>query len=202
MIKLRQIGTAMEAYADDADGFYPRALPLAPGADPDKPEDWLEPWPSDICPIFWQSCYPSHIAIYMDMAVTDRFDLFGLPAQLGTQALTNAFKCPNNQIPATALDQRKCGLVLDYGLANQVSQNRRDWIGPSDFLAADMTWALGYVKESGGPNSEPELNGWWVPFVHTGQMANIVRRDLAVQAVTKPQFIDAYTTDSPENDSL
>lgn len=201
MVNLRQIGVAMHAYADDFSGLFPRALPLAPGADPAQGADWQQPWPADICPLFWQACYPSRLAPYLGVPIVDPFNLIGLPGQLPEDRVAS-FKCPDNAIPRTDLDQRKCGFPLDYGLANRASQNLREDVGPEAFLAADMTWGLGYVPGSGGPLVSSGLDGWWVSFTHQGDTANVLESGIAVRPAAAAAFLDRHGAAPPADDPL
>jgi prepilin-type N-terminal cleavage/methylation domain-containing protein len=194
---LRQLGLAMTMYANDNQDCYPRALPLAPGANPSNPADWLIPWPDNICPLYWQSCYPAMVVPYMGVPVVDALNYAGLPNQI-TEDRVPWFKCPSNLYPSNDLVHRKCGFPLDYGLSNWASQHRRTRMkADGQFLASDMTWALAYVNGSQGCEPEPQLAGWWVAFVHSHQKCNVLRPDQSVVDMAKPEFIAAYQTATP-----
>jgi prepilin-type N-terminal cleavage/methylation domain-containing protein len=201
MADLREIGLAMADHADDFQGLYPRALPLAPGADPAQGSDWEQPWPADVCPMYWQACYPSRLALYLGVPIVEPFDLAGLPAQLAEDQI-QSFRCPDNTVPRSDADQRKCGFPLDYGLANRASQNGRDELDCGGFLAADMTWGLAYVPGRLGPGAAWGLARWWVPFPHRGDTANVVGVDLAVQSQSRPVFLEQHGGDLPIDDPL
>jgi len=197
--KLRQIGWAMDSYADDFNDMYPRALPLAPGSVHSNAADWSVPWPTHLCPR-WQTTYAARVAPHMGVPIENPFDF----AEVATQVPRDPFdwlKCPSNELPIT-VSARKCGFPLDYGLANRASQNRRSKITPDRFLASDMIWGMGYVKTGGGPNPEPQLNGWWIPFVHRDETINLLRADGSGSMVAKPLFIQAYAANPPDDDSL
>lgn len=191
---LRQLGHALQMYANDNKGWYPRALPLAPGSN-----DCQVPWPPDMCPILWQAGYPAQLATYIGINVTDPYNY----ARLGQEMTDNAikyFRCPENQIERADTDHRKCGYPLDYGLSNRASQNRNTSVRANeDFLMADMTWGLAYVNAH-GPNPEPELAGWWVVFVHSGARLNVLWPDYSVHMMDKAEFIQRYSTATPPID--
>ena len=72
------------------------------------------------------------------------------------------------------------------------------------FLASDMTWGLAYVdgSDTSGLNPERELDGWWIPFIHTGETLNILTPDSAVASMTKTNFITRFAKHPPLNDPL
>jgi prepilin-type N-terminal cleavage/methylation domain-containing protein len=195
---LRQMGLAMQMYADNNRNWYPRALPLVFSGN--SLPDWNVPWPHTVCPLYWQSCYPASILPYIGVKVSDPFDYPRLPAQISADR-QKLFRCPSNQIAPEDLMRRKCGFPLDYGLANWASQNHRSKLDPRrHFLAADMTWALGFVPDSGGPETEPALRGWWVAFVHRSKTCNVLMFDQSVQSFAKAEFIATFKTDAPPAD--
>ncbi len=197
---LRQIGIAMEGYADENDDMYPRSLPLNNPDDHANPAEWQNPWPSDLCPLHWQSGYPSMIVPYLGVKVRKPFDYGGLREQFDEESI-KVFDCPDNDLPKEDLDIRKCGYKLDYGIANWASQNRRNEVDLNDnFIASDMTWGLAYVPGSGGPNQEADLDGWWTVFIHPSDTSNVFKPDMSVQRMSKSEFIDTYTEYPPEND--
>ncbi len=197
---LRQIGIAMEGYADENDDMYPRSLPLNNPDDHANPDEWKSPWPSDQCPTIWQSGYPSMVVPYLGVKVRKPFDYWGLQDQFDEETI-KVFQCPDNELPENDWDIRKCGYKLDYGLANWASQNRRNEVDLNEhFIASDMTWGLAYVPGSGGPNDEADLDGWWSVFIHPSDTSNVFRPDMSVQRMSKAEFIKKYTEDPPEND--
>lgn len=214
---LRQVGAAMELYANENRDMYPRALPLwgdNGSFDPGNPAHWQIPWPPDICPLYWQSGYASMVVPYLGIPVKNPFDYDGLPAQFDdpdspsrnpSAKITTFFRCPSNRIPRQDLSQRKCGYPIDYGLANWASQDRRADVHQNrHFLASDMTWGLGYVdgSDTSGLNPEAELAGWWVPFIHKGETLNILTPDAAVNSISKKVFIERYTLNPPDEDPI
>jgi len=201
---LRRIGVSLNLYAQDCRDFYPRALPLAPGANPSNVTDWEIPWPSSICPMYWQAGYPSLLAPYVaDLLISNPFDYPSLPSQMGDSYI-DIFSCPGNKIERSDLNARKCGYPLDYGLHNLASQNRKtDRELRSAFLAADQTWGLAFVSGSGGPNTDLELQGWWNPFVHPNDRINVLLPDYSVERLSKEEFIRQFrTADPPISDPL
>lgn len=211
---LHQTGMAMEMYADDYRGLYPRALPLVDSTNAADPSEWQVPWPSDQCPLYWQSGFASMVVPYMNIRVQDPFNYPELPLQFeNSQAAHRApsaktvdfFVCPSNRIPVSEIDKRKCGYPIDYGMANWASQNFRNEVHPAKhFLASDMTWGLGYVdgSDTSALNEETELSGWWISFLHQGETINLLTADSAVNRTTKKTFIDKYTGDPPDEDPL
>lgn len=211
---LRQVGSAMELYASDNRNMYPRALPLVNPGNAHQPAEWQIPWPSDICPLYWQSGYASMVVPYLGIPVKNPFDYPELPKQfddpespsrLASAKITTFFRCPSNRIDRGELDKRKCGYPIDYGLSNWASQDRRSDVHQNrHFLASDMTWGLAYVDRSdtSGLNPETELSGWWVPFIHKGETLNILTPDSAVNSINKKVFIDRYATTPPRDDPI
>ncbi len=202
---LRRLGVSLGLYAQDNRDFYPRTLPLAPGKNHLIRSDWGEPWPSTICPMQWQAGYPSLLAPYLtDVRIANPYDYTSLPSQMGDY-YKDFFKCPGNRIPRSDTDSRKCGFPLDYGLHNFASQNRQmDRPLQSAFLAADQTWGLAYVSNASepGPNKEPELHGWWNPFVHPNENINVLFPDFSVDRLSKEMFIVQFKTANPPSDKL
>jgi len=199
---VRQIGIGMEGYANDFNDMYPRALPLTDESAHDDPLQWEIPWPSDICPRIWQSCFPCMVVPYLGVTVRDPFNYIELSDQFNEESIP-VFECPGNKIPKEVSEERKCGFQLDYGIANRASQNRRNEVHLNDhFIASDMTWGLAYVPGSHGPNDEVDLKGWWTAFVHPGGTANVFRPDMSVQRMGKPAFIAKYTAEPPDDDPL
>lgn len=200
---LQSMGKAMTMYANDNRDYYPRSLPLTITS-PDQASDkakWEEPWPSGVCPTYWQSGYPSMIAPYLGVQVRKPFDYPGLPEQFD-EAKVPFLDCPENQLPIQD-PPRKCGYPLDYGLANWASQNKTtDLLLGQHFLAADMTWGLAFVEGSISPNEEPELQEWWTAFIHPSQVANVLLPSLGVEQFSKDQFIDRFTENPPLDDPL
>ena len=196
---LRSLGQAMHMYASENNGWYPRALPLAPG--PLGVVDWQAPWPADVCPICWQAGYPALLAPYLGIKINDPYALLALPAQMPAADI-KFFRCAANEIGPTDATLRKCGFPLDFGLYNHASQNRMvDVRSDRDFLLADMTWGLAYVHGGvQGPNPEPELQGWWVTFVHARKRLNVLTPDYGVQLMDKTQFVQQYLTAAPPVD--
>lgn len=211
---LKQVGSAMELYADDNRGMYPRALPLVDPGSASDPAQWDVPWPADICPGVWQSGYASMVVPYLGIPVKNPFDYNNLPRQFDdpqspnldpSAKLTAFFRCPSNKIDRNEIEKRKCGYPIDYGLANWASQNRRNDVQQNlQFLASDMTWGLAYVDgtDTSQLNPETELDGWWVPFIHTGEALNILTPDSAVASMTKTNFISRFTKHPPLDDPL
>ncbi|MGD0139070.1 MAG: type II secretion system protein [Tepidisphaeraceae bacterium] len=194
---LRQLGNALQMYANDNNGWYPRALPLAPPG-PSGVVDWQQPWPPNLCPMHWQMGYPSLLAKYIGINVTDPYNYFSLPQQMPDDTI-KFFHCPENFIPTTD-PRRKCGYPLDYGMYNRASQNRITTVNATrDFLMADMTWGLAYVDVP-GPNPEPALAGWWVDFVHPNDCLNVLAPDYSVEMMGKNDFIKKYNTAQPPID--
>jgi len=201
---LRRIGVSLNLYAQDYRDYYPRALPLAPGANPSNPADWKTPWPSSVCPMYWQAGYPSLLAPYLtNVRISNPFDYPNLPNQMGDSYI-EYFSCPGNKIERSDLTARKCGFPLDYGLHNLASQNsQRDSKLRSAFLVADQTWGLAFVSGSGGPNTDLELQGWWNPFVHPTDRINVLLPDFSVERLSKEEFIRQFkTANPPVNDPL
>ena len=195
---LRQLGQALQMYANDNKGWYPRALPLV-SAGPSGIVDWEVPWPHDLCPTCWQAGYPALLAKYFGIRVSDPYAYMQLRNEM-TADTQKYFRCPDNTIPREDADRRKCGYPLDYGLYNRASQNRMTTVSAAQsFLMADMTWGLAYVGNR-GPNPEPELAGWWVAFVHRGNAANVLTPDQSVQLVPRKTFITTYSTATPPVD--
>ena len=191
---LQQLGSALASYANDNQGWYPRALPLV------SKTDWEKPWPSTLCPMSWQAGYPAILAKHMGIRVQNPYDYLSLPKQMGDD-YQRYFRCPDNTIPLES-DLRKCGFPIDYGLHNRVSQNRATRVDRyKAFLAADMTWGLAYVPETKA-HEEPELAGWWVAFVHREQTINVLSVDHAVETITKQEFIRRYAAHTPGDDPL
>jgi len=214
---LKQIGTGMELYADDSRGVYPRALPLVNPGSASDPAQWEIPWPSNgrldkSHP--WQSGFAAMVAPFLGLPVRNPFKYSELPRQFEdprtpspdpSAKLTNVFRCPSNQIDLSDLTRRNVGYPIDYGLANWASQNRRSDVNQNlHFLASDMTWGLAYVdgSDTSQLNPESDLDGWWVPFIHTGAALNILTPDSAVASMTKASFIDRFTKDPPRDDPL
>jgi prepilin-type N-terminal cleavage/methylation domain-containing protein len=198
---LRRIGMGLSMYAQDNKGFYPRALPLAPGANHSNPADWLIPWPSDLCPMFWQAGYPSLVAPYMsDVRISNPFDYSSLPRQMGDSYI-QLFHCPDNAIVRSNETERKCSFPLDYGLHNRASQNQQiDPLLRHAFLAADQTWGLAFVPGTIGPNVQLELRGWWNPFVHLNNKINVLYPTFAVERLSQKDFIKQFDTNNPPLD--
>lgn len=199
---LKQIGYAMEMYVGDNRGHYPRALPVL--GDTDDEQNWQQPWPPDVCPQFWQMGYPAILLSYLGHNVVDPYDYFGLvdptsPSYI-PEELQNLFDCPLNTIPREEVASRKCNYPLDYGLSNWASQSRQTDVAIRRYLAGDQTWGLSYVADSGGPNDEDELDGWWVPFVHPGDAANLLLADQSIDRVARDEFIKKYASDPPESE--
>lgn len=211
---LRQVGTAMELYADTYRNIYPRSLPLVNPGNAADPAEWEIPWPSDQCPLYWQSGYASMVVPFLGIDVKNPFDYNNLPKQFDDPEspsrdpgakITTFFRCPSNRIDRSEIEKRKCGYPIDYGLANWASQNRRSDVNQNrHFLAADMTWGLAYVdgSDTSQLNSEPELDGWWMPFIHRGETLNILTPDSAVGSMNKTVFIDRFTKDPPDEDPI
>lgn len=195
---LHRLGVSLDLYAQDYRDFYPRALPLAPGANASNPADWQNPWPSNICPMFWQAGYPSLLAPYlMDLHISTPTDYMQLPGQMNDSYISH-FSCPGNKIKTTDTDARKCGYPLDYGLHNYASQNRQGSKQLRNaFLAADQTWGLSFIPDSGGPNAEAKLQGWWNPFVHPNESIKVLLPDYHVESYSKEKFIRNFKTDNP-----
>jgi prepilin-type N-terminal cleavage/methylation domain-containing protein len=201
---LRRIGMALNMYAKDNRDFYPRALPLAPGANPAKQDDWSIPWPSDMCPMFWQAGYPSLLIPYLsDVRIGDPYDYPGLPSQMG-DSFKSLFRCPGNTIDLSDLAARKCGYPLDYGLHNRASQNRMsDPLIRRAFLAADQTWGLAFVQGKNGPNAQLQMPGWWSSFVHPMDTINVLTPTYGVERFSREEFIRQFDTANPPlDDSL
>lgn len=203
---VRRIGLSLDLYAQDNRDYLPRALPLAPGADPAKRGDWDIPWPSSICPMTWQSGYPAFVAPYLlDIQINDPHDPMSLPTQM-EDSYIDFFKCPGNRLKhdPTAFGQpekRKCGYPLDYGMHNLTSQNRKtDQKLRSGFLVADQTWGLAYIpgSDTSALNEEAELEGWWTPFVHPNEQVNVLLPDYSVERLTKEEFIIKFKTANPD----
>ncbi|GEM_PF-5424380 len=211
---LKQVATAMELYANDYNDLYPRALPLVNPNNATDPLEWETPWPSNLCPTWWQSGYASMVVPYLGIDVKNPFDYQGLAKQFDDRdapnrdpsaKITTFFRCPSNKIERSDDTKRKCNYPIDYGLANWASQNRRRDVQQNrHFLASDMTWGLAYVdgSDTSNLNPEPQLSGWWVPFIHTGESLNVLTPDSAVSSMTKTQFIDRFTKDPPDQDPL
>lgn len=211
---LKQVATAMELYADDYRDLYPRALPLVNPGNAGDPAEWEIPWPSEQCPLYWQSGYASMVVPYLGIPVKDPFDYARLPEQFDdpqspnlnpSAKITTFFRCPSNKIDRSEIEKRKCGYPIDYGLANWASQNRRRDVNQNrHFLASDMTWGLAYVdgSDTSQLNSEPDLSGWWVPFIHTGETLNVLTPDAAVSSMNKTEFIKRFTKDPPDEDPI
>jgi len=211
---LKQVGVAMELYADDSRGLYPRALPLVDPGSASDPAQWEIPWPSNKSLDPWQSGYGVMVAPYLGLPVRNPFDYRELPRQFEdprtpdldpSARVTRAFLCPSNHIETSDLTRRNVGYPIDYGLSNWASQNRRTDVQQNvQFLASDMTWGLAYVdgSDTSQLNPERELDGWWVPFIHTGEALNILTPDSAVASMTKTNFISRFTKNPPLNDPL
>ncbi|MCC6908567.1 MAG: DUF1559 domain-containing protein [Phycisphaerales bacterium] len=211
---LKQVATAMELYADDYQDLYPRALPLVDPSNADDPAEWKIPWPAEQCPLYWQSGYASMVVPYLGIPVKNPFDYSRLPEQFDdpqspnlnpSAKITTFFRCPSNKIDRSELEKRKCGYPIDYGLANWASQNRRRDVHQNrHFLASDMTWGLGFVKGSDTSqlNAEADLDGWWLPFIHTGESLNILTPDAAVSSMTKTEFIERFKNLRDEEDPI
>ncbi len=195
---LRRIGVSLDLYAHDYRDFYPRALPLE---NPSDPAAWETPWPSDLCPMFWQAGYASLLAPYLlDLNISNPYDYPNLPSQMGDSYI-KFFNCPGNKIDRNDSDARKCGYPLDYGLHNYASQNRQsDKKLRNAFLAADQTWGLAFIPGSDGPNTETELQGWWNPFVHPNESIKVLLPDYHVESYSKEKFIRDFRTANPPND--
>jgi len=214
MSNLKQMGTALEMYADDYRGMYPRALPLVDPTNAADPDEWRVPWPSNQCPLYWQSGFASMVVPYLSVPVRHPFDYRGLPLQFESSIVENRapsakivdfFLCPSNEIPLSDESQRKCNYPIDYGLSNWASQNRRSEIHPNlNFMASDMSWGLAYVKgsDTSALNPEMELSGWWVPFIHPGNTINILTPNSGVSGMNKEAFIRKYKTLNPPDDPL
>lgn len=198
---LHRIGVGLNLYAQDSKGFYPRALPLAPGADYLNPADWEIPWPSTICPMFWQAGYPSLLAPYLtDADISNPFDYATLPRHMDDSYI-ELFSCPDNRIPREDVDKRKCNYPLDYGLHNRASQNRQtDRLLQGAFLVADQTWGLAYIPETAGPNTQAELQGWWNPFIHLNDTINVLYPTFGVDRISQERFIVQFNTANPPDD--
>ncbi len=211
---LKQVATAMELYADDNQDLYPRALPLVDPSNADDPAEWKIPWPAEQCPLYWQSGYASMVVPYLGIPVKNPFDYSRLPEQFDdpqspnlnpAAKITTFFRCPSNKIDRSELDKRKCGYPIDYGLANWASQNRRRDVHMNrHFLASDMTWGLGFVKgsDTSALNAETDLDGWWLPFIHTGESLNVLTPDAAVSSMTKTEFISRFKNLRDEEDPI
>jgi prepilin-type N-terminal cleavage/methylation domain-containing protein len=199
---VRRIGVSLNLYALDCRGYYPRALPLNNPDNHLDSSEWEIPWPSNLCPWPWQAGYPSLLAPYLtDATISNPFDYFSLPSQM-PDSYIKFFSCPGNKIPITSED-RKCNYPLDYGLHNLASQNRQtDRPLRSAYLVADQTWGMAFVSGSGGPNDEPELQGWWTPFVHPKSSINVLLPDLSVEHLLKNEFIMKFKTANPPDDLL
>jgi type II secretory pathway pseudopilin PulG len=198
---LRRIGIGLNMYARDNRDFYPRALPLAPGASPANSNDWLIPWPSEMCPISWQAGYPALTAPYLcDLQISNPHDYLSLRRQMGDSYI-DLFRCPDNAIASTDLIARKCGFPLDYGMHNRASQNRNtDPLIRRGFLAADQTWGLAFVPKTVGPNEQLELSGWWNPFVHPKDTINVLLPMFNVKRLSREDFIRQFNTVNPPLD--
>lgn len=200
---LKQIGTGMTMYSSDHRDYYPRSLPL-PISDPSQASDesyWEQPWPSNVCPPYWQSGYPAMIAPYLGVPVRAPFDYPALGEQFD-EARVPFLDCPENELPLTD-PPRKCTYPLDYGLSNWASQNRStDLLLGQHFLASDMTWGLAYVEGSTSPHAEPELQEWWTAFIHPSETSNVLLPSLGVEKFDKQQFIDRFTADPPRDDPI
>lgn len=211
---LKQVGFAMELYADASRDIYPRALPLLNPGNATDPAEWQIPWPSDQCPLYWQSGYASMVVPYLGIPVKNPFDYNNLPRQFDdpqspnldpSARTTTFFRCPSNKIDRNEIEKRKCGYPIDYGLSNWASQNRRSEVHQNlQFLASDMTWGLAYVDgtDTSQLNPERELDGWWVPFIHTGEALNVLTPDSAVGSMTKTEFISRFAKHPPLDDPL
>lgn len=211
---LKQIGVGLEMYVSDNRGWYPRALPLVEPDLRDDPAQWQEEWPPEICPLHWAMGYPSQILTYMGYEIVNPFDYRGfsdtgsknyIPRPEEDSHPSNLFDSPANDIP---LSERKCGIKIDYGLANRASQNEAARVkSGTTYLAADQIWALGFVEGSGGPNYDPnypneDWNGWWVPFLHANSTAHILMTDQSINLMGKDEFAERYTEDPPVDDNL
>ena len=201
---LKRIGMGLSLYAQDSRDYYPRALPLVSAANHSNSAEWKIPWPSDLCPMFWQAGYPSLLAPYFsDAQISNPFDYPSLPDEMGDSYI-KLFLCPDNKIPREDLKARKCNFPLDYGLHNRASQNKQtDPMLRKAFLVADQTWALAFVKGKDGPSQELELQGWWNPFVHMNDTNNVLSPTLSVERMSKEKFIKQFNTANPPyNDPL
>ena len=201
---LRRIGVGLSLYAQDNRDFYPRALPLVGGpASFLRPADWEIPWPSDICPMAWQAGYPALLAPYLtDAKISNPFDQMKLRDEMGDDNI-DFFRCPDNRIERSDTSQRKCGFPLDYGLHNRASQNRQtDPLVRRGFLAADQTWGLAFIKgsDTSGLNKEPELDGWWNPFLHPKESINVLFPSYNVERLSQEEFIRKFNTVNPPID--
>ncbi|MFW5653214.1 MAG: DUF1559 domain-containing protein [Planctomycetota bacterium] len=201
---LKQMGQAMTMYANEYRDFYPRSLPLTISS-PEQANDeaeWEEPWPSTVCPPYWQSGYPSMLAPFLGVQVRDPFNYPELPDQF-TEVDVPFLDCPENELPLTD-PPRKCTYPLDYGLANWASQNKTaDVLVGQHFLASDMTWGLSYVEGSSTQvHEEPELQDWWTVFIHPSETSNVLMPSLGVEQMTKDEFIDRFTGNPPRDDLL
>lgn len=199
---LAQIGRALELYANDNRGWYPRALPLVDGNRHSDRNHWLQPWDPNLPPDSWQIGYAAMLVPYMSVPVHDPFDYANVPDQFDLKDV-GFLSCPSNDLPLEP-EIRKHDYPLDYGMANQASQNRQNEVLTGrHFLFADMTWAMAYVPDSGGPHAgNTDLQDWWVVFVHTGETAQLLDADLAVSLFDKAQFIQEQTLDPPDGDDL
>ena len=203
---LHQMSLAIDMYADDNRDFYPRALPLNNPENSDDSSEWDIPYDTDGrgCP-FWQTCYPAMVLPYLGFRVNNSLD-YGAVMQQVSEEQARFFDCPGNSIPASDVEKRKCGLPLDYGFGNWASQNKRYELNPqSQFLMSDATWALAYEGGSQGPNEDPDLEGWWVPFedkIHPGEVVNVLRPDQSTDAMNKDEFKKKYDTADPPDDDI
>jgi prepilin-type N-terminal cleavage/methylation domain-containing protein len=208
---LRRIGMSLDLYAGDNRDYYPRSLPLQDPSKHSDPLEWMKPWPSSLCPMFWQAGYPSLLVPYIaDLQISDPFDYMSLPDQI-SDSYIDLFRCPGNRIKREFAafgepEKRKCGFPLDYGLHNLASQNRKtDRKLRSAFLVADQTWGLAYIpgSDTSGLNTESELEGWWNPFVHPKESIGVLMPDQSVERLSKEEFITKFKTANPTfNDSL
>lgn len=201
---LKQLGLAFEGYSMDNRGIYPRALPIV--GDPRDDSAWETPWPPDVCPIYWQQTgYPSQVISYLGVQVKRPYDYATLANPNDPNYIPDEkkrlFDCPENAIDTADIDSRKCGYPLDYGLTNWASQDSMTKLKKgTQYLGGEQTWGLAYVADSGGPNEESDLNGWWVPFVHPGETANILTTDQSIELIAKPIFTDRYADVPPEDE--
>lgn len=206
----RSIGLALQMYANDNRGWYPRSLPLNNPDNHGMQSEWDLPWPKEICPP-WPVTFVWMILPYMDRRVESPWDYSKINQELDgpeserRERVMELFSCPTNDIPKDDPDKRKCAYALDYGMSNWASQERMDQIVNNEqrinpFVISDMTWGLAYT-EDGGPNEDPDLDGWWTVFVHNGS-TNVLTSDQAVILMQKDEFIDRYTKYPPEGDDL